>query len=300
MNFENPKVTVRMSAYNHELFVEQAILSIINQTYQDFELLVIDDGSSDRTPEILERLSQAHGFYFERQDNMGAVPTINKIAKMARGEYFTGCASDDFWPPYRLEEQVEALESNPTVALVHGIPSVVDMDGMVVVDERFQLEQMLDGESAFADMVWRRKKFQTTTVMVRSEVYCQLGGYDESIAVEDVDWMLRVTRHYPIKAIGRVWSFYRKHGENWTLTAPGGRRLIRAERQVAKKLGGRAGAVFLFTGLPVWFQIARRSNLPSRYFYLLLLPLYFWHTPYLKQLGALVMRKFGSGRGVIG
>jgi alpha-1,3-rhamnosyltransferase len=300
MNLDNPKVTVRMSAYNHEQYVEQAILSIVNQTFQDFELLVIDDGSSDRTPEIIERLSKEYGFYYERQENMGVVRTLNKLVGMAKGEYMTGCASDDFWPLTRLEEQVAALDENPDAALVHGIPAIVDGAGNITTDRRYGLEQMLDGEGSFKDMLWRRKKFQTTTIMIRVSVCRELGGYDEAIGVEDVDWMLRVTRSYPVKAINHVWSYYRKHGENWTMTQAGAKSLIRAECQVASKLGIPAGWIFRFSGLPVWFLIARRSDLPSRYAYLFLLPLYFWKKSFVKNwiaviLGENLMRKwFGS------
>jgi alpha-1,3-rhamnosyltransferase len=297
MNLDNPKVTVRMSAYNHEQYVEQAILSIVNQTYQDFELLVIDDGSSDSTPEIIERLSKEYGFYYERQENMGVVRTLNKLVGMAKGEYMTGCASDDFWPLTRLEGQVAALDENPDAALVHGIPAIVDGAGNITKDRRYGLEQMLDGEGSFKDMLWRRKKFQTTTIMIRVSVCRELGGYDENIGVEDVDWMLRVTRRYSVKAIDCVWSYYRKHGENWTMTQAGAKKLIKAECQVASKLGIPAGWIFRFSGLPVWFLIARRSDLPSQYAYLFLLPLYFWNKLFVKNwiavlLGENLMRKW--------
>ncbi len=301
MNLTNPKVTVRMSAYNHEAYVEEAILSILNQSYQDFELIVIDDGSKDSTSEIIERLSEEHGFYYERQQNMGLVRTLNKITSMARGEYLTGCASDDFWPPTRLEEQVLALDASPESALVHGIPSIVDEGGNISKDRRYGLEQMLDGEGAFKDMIWRRKKFQTTTVMIRVSVCRDLGGYDENIAVEDIDWMLRVTRKYPVKAVAKIWSYYRKHGENWTMTKVGAKKLITAECQVAAKLGFPAGWIFRFSGLPVWLLIARRSNLPSRYAYVLLLPFYFWKKSFVKNclavlLGENLLRKWLGGQ----
>lgn len=289
MNQDNPKVTVRMSAYNHEAYVEQAILSIVNQTYQDFELIVIDDGSKDSTPQILERLSEEHGFYFERQENMGLCRTLNKLVGMAKGEYFTGCASDDFWPPTRLEEQVAALDASPKSALVHGIPAIVDDSGNVITDARYQLQHMLDGPEAFRDMIWRRKKFQTTTVMIRLSVCRELGGYDETIAVEDIDWMLRVTQKYPVKAVGKIWSYYRKHGENWTMTKAGAKKLVRSERQVASKLAFPAGVIFRFSGLPIWFLVARRSKLPSRYAYLLLLPLYFWNKLFLSNFVAVIL-----------
>ena len=111
MNLVDPMVTVLVPAYNHEKYVEQTILSIVNQTYQDFELIVIDDGSSDQTPEILERLSQEHGFYFERQENMGVTKTLNKIISKAKGQYIVGCASDDAMPRNRLEIQ-DAMPRN--------------------------------------------------------------------------------------------------------------------------------------------------------------------------------------------
>ncbi|MDB4360779.1 glycosyltransferase [Akkermansiaceae bacterium] len=289
MNLTNPKVTVRMSAYNHEAYVEEAILSILNQTFQDFELIVIDDGSKDSTPKIIERLSQEHGFYYERQENMGVVRTINKITPMARGEYLTGCASDDFWPSTRLEEQVAALDASPESALVHGIPAIVDGSGKVIADARYELEHMLDGREAFRDMVWRRKKFQTTTVMIRLSVCRELGAYDETIAVEDIDWMLRVTQRYPVKAVGKIWSYYRKHGENWTMTAGGAKKLIRSESQAASKLPFTVGVIFRFTGVPIWFLIARRSKLTSRYAYLFLLPLYFWNKSFLTNFLAVLV-----------
>jgi alpha-1,3-rhamnosyltransferase len=284
-----PKVSVLVPCYNHCQYVEQAILSIVRQTYQDFELIVIDDGSSDASPEILKRLSDEYGVTLIVQENQGLVRTLNRLISLASGEYITLCASDDFWPEVRLEEQVAALDSEPEVALVHGIPAIVDGEGSVVRDERFQEHQMLDGKSAFRDLAWRKKRFQTTTIMIRASVYSELGGYDEDIAVEDIDYMFRVARKYPIKAVGKVWNYYRKHGENWTMNGPGAKRLIACEQQVVRKLGLRWGTIFIFSGLPVWFQIARRSNLPSRFLYVLLLPFYFWNKTYLKQLAALCL-----------
>jgi glycosyltransferase involved in cell wall biosynthesis len=216
------------------------------------------------------------------------VKTLNKLISKAKGEYITICASDDFWPPTRLEEQVAALGENPDAALVHGIPAIVDEAGNIAKDKRYGLEQMLDGETAFEDLLWRRKKFQTTTIMIRASVYEELGGYDENIAVEDVDWMLRVTRSYPVKAIARVWTYYRKHGENWTMTPAGAHKLIRAERQVARKLGGRAGCIFAFARVPSWLLLERRAQSGRRFLYLLLLPFYFWSKLFVFNFFAVV------------
>ncbi|HAV13201.1 MAG TPA: hypothetical protein DCX06_06895 [Opitutae bacterium] len=285
---DEPRVTVLMSAYNHEKYVEQAIRSVVNQTFQDFELIVIDDGSSDSTPEILNRLSEEYSFYFERQENAGLTPTLNKLNRMARGTCITGCASDDFWPPTRLEEQVAVLDAHPDVAFVHGVPSEVNEDGDVVVERCFKLDQMLDGDSAFEDLIWLRKRFQTTTHMMRRIVWEELGGYDETIEVEDVDWMLRVTRNYKVMAVDKVWNYYRKHGDNWTMSKSGADKLIRSEQKVARKLGLRYGMPFLFRRIPSWLLICRRSGNPRGYRYLWLILFFFWHRAFLRDFCLIV------------
>lgn len=295
-----PKVSVLVPCYNHSAYVEQTIHSILEQSFNDYELIVIDDGSTDDSPDILSVLAERYGFSYQRQSNQGLVRTLNALVAKSSGEYITICASDDYWPTDRLAEQVELLDSNPDVALVHGVPSVVDRSGTIVRPARFAKEDMLDGRGAYRDMAWRRRKFQTTTIMVRASVYEALGGYDIDIPVEDIDFMFRVTRTYPILASERVWNYYRKHGDNWTMTSSGGRRLISSEWKVALKLGWPLGVIFLFTGMPVWFQITRRSGLPSRFLYLLLFPIYFWHKTYLKQFASLLLGKSGSQRATIG
>ncbi len=118
-NKDRTLVSVIMSAYNHAAYVEQAIESILAQTYDNFELLVIDDGSSDDTAAIIEKLSRTHGFYFKRQENRGLPVTLNELVQISSGDYITACASDDFWPSTRLDEQVSLLVNNPEYDIVH-------------------------------------------------------------------------------------------------------------------------------------------------------------------------------------
>ena len=271
MNRENPKVTVRMSAYNHEAYVEQAILSIVNQTYQDFELLVIDDGSTDRTPEILERLSQEHGFYYERQQNMGLPKTLNKLIRMANGEYITGCASDDYWPEDRLEEQVAILDHKPRVDLVHGNFTAVDGGNQVIPTGGLK-GVPLDGPHEFPYFVRRKRSYSTCTIMVRTDAFHRVGLYDETISVEDFDWMLRATRILNIHYSGKPWVFYRRHGENWTRTSSGAVKLADASYQEAKELGFYWGSVFIFYKANVLLRFEMLANRKRRFFFLLLLP----------------------------
>ena len=288
MNLDNPKVTVRMSAYNHEQYVEQAILSIINQTFQDFELLVIDDGSSDSTPEIIERLSREYGFYYERQENMGLVRTLNKLVGMAKGEYLTGCASDDFWPLTRLGEQVAAMDANPAVGLVHGLPIVVDSKGHEVCRDFIRPVEMLDGSDEYKSIASRKRRYTTTTVMARRDVYDTVGGYDEGIKTEDLDWTLRALMQFRIKAVPSYWTHYRKHGENWSMTPKGLKGILESNFAVCAKLPCATRFRFVYSRIPIWFSWERKIRTKRAYFYPLLLPLYFFHREFLYNLYALI------------
>jgi alpha-1,3-rhamnosyltransferase len=281
MNKDNPKVTVRMSAYNHEQYVEQAILSIVNQTFQNFELLVIDDGSSDRTPEILERLSQDHGFYFERQQNMGLPKTLNKLIAMAKGEYVTGCASDDYWPKARLEEQVDVLDDAPSIDMVHSKVTVVDNDG-AEIKLRGCAKPFVNGRNQFVKFIMHKLRYFSGTAMIRKEVFNRIGGYHEGIAVEDFEWWMRACRKLDIQFVDTVWTYYRHHPNNWLKTPSGALKGADSHYVVAKELGWRYGCLFLMTMIPSLFYWECTAGRKRRFFYLLFLPILFWNTRFLK------------------
>ena len=266
MNLVNPKVTVYMSAYNHEAYVEQAILSIVNQTYQDFELLVIDDGSTDNTPVILERLSQEHGFYFERQENMGLPRTLNTLMGMAKGEYFTGSASDDFWPLNRLELQVEAMDANPRVDIIHGDFKQVDTDGHII-EACVPVRKPISGSGQFLPCLCGNRRYSAPTMMIRSVAWMKVGPYDVTILVEDFDWFLRAVRCCEIIHIKSDLVYYRKHNSNWTTTSGGLTKIADSSYLVARKLGLVYGAIFLFCKSPLLYQYECAAGRKRRYFF---------------------------------
>lgn len=285
MNKKNPKVTVYMSAYNHEQYVEQAILSIINQTYQDFELLVIDDGSTDRTSDILERLSQEHGFHFESQENLGLPRTLNKLISMAKGEYITGCASDDFWPPNRLEEQIQEFVNDDYIDMVHANVLFVDVNSSLVPVSISKNRKMpVDGRTEFLPLIAHRRRYNTTSMMVRRSSFNSVGYYDESIGVEDFDWWVRATRILNIKFCQeRTWTFYRVHSNNWVRRPDGALKSVKSHYAVVRKLGIFHGSIFFMTkisGVMLWETIARRKR---RYFYIFLFPFLFWNLSFIKS-----------------
>ena len=108
------KISVIMPCYNHEQYVERAIISVYDQVYKDFQLIVVDDGSSDASVQVLEDLRNRLGFTLLTQRNQGVCKTLNRaIHEAADGEYIALLASDDFWHSDKLRLQIDALSKNP-------------------------------------------------------------------------------------------------------------------------------------------------------------------------------------------
>jgi len=112
-----PRLTVIMPAYNAEKFLEESISSILKQTFSDFELLIGDDGSTDRTMEIIRSFSDERIIVIRNEKNLGIANTLNRLIEASRGEYIARQDSDDISLPKRLEKQVDFLDKNPEIGL---------------------------------------------------------------------------------------------------------------------------------------------------------------------------------------
>lgn len=286
-----------MPAYNHKRYIEKAILSIVTQTFQDFELIVINDGSTDNTGEILDRLQAKYGFKLIHQENAGLTKTLNRLIRLAEGKFITGCASDDYWPPTRLEEQVQCLHEHPEVDLVHGKFTTVDNEDKLVPNGGFK-GNPIEGPNEFPQFVRRKRSYLTGTIMVRAEAFHRVGFYDENIAVEDFDWMLRATRILNIKFVPSSWTFYRRHGENWGMTQKGAARMADSSYQEARKLGLYWGSVFLFYKSPQLLKLESKARRKHRFLFILFLPLLIVNFRFTKELIKKSARRISGREGV--
>lgn len=113
-----PKVSVVMPAYNAEKYIGESIKSILNQTFIDFEFIIINDGSRDRTKEIILSYSNDRIVYLENEINSGIVVTLNKGLEYATGEYIARMDADDIAVAERLEKQIEFMEENKDVGVL--------------------------------------------------------------------------------------------------------------------------------------------------------------------------------------
>src|ERR1700680_300023 len=126
----SPKVSVVMSVFNGQTFLSEAIESILGQTFRDFEFLIIDDGSTDRTAEILSTIAQSDGrIQIVSRSNKGRAISLNVGINLAAGKYIGRMDADDVALPRRLEQQVTFMEQHPGVVLLGGAVELISAAG---------------------------------------------------------------------------------------------------------------------------------------------------------------------------
>jgi len=113
-----PRISVVMSAYNSEKYIKEAIDSILSQTYEDFEYIIINDGSTDKTEEIIQSYNDDRIVYVNNEENIGLTKSLNKGIKMAKGEYIARMDADDISLPHRFQKQVDFMDANHDVGVV--------------------------------------------------------------------------------------------------------------------------------------------------------------------------------------
>jgi glycosyltransferase involved in cell wall biosynthesis len=196
-----PKVSIILPTYNGAKWIAEAIQSLIYQTFVDWELLVIDDGSKDDTGNIVQDFAKKDSrvFYIKNKQNIGLQKTLNKGINLSRGKYIARLDDDDTWTDkLKLENQVNFLEENKDHVLVG--------TGVIVVDERGnEILRYLNPktDSAIRAVFLRRNPFVHSSVVFRKESVVSVGMYSEdgdSLHVEDYDLWLKLGR------IGKVYN----------------------------------------------------------------------------------------------
>lgn len=205
----SPLVSVIVPCYNHEKYIEKCLLSVLNQTYQSIQLLVIDDGSKDNSFSIIKSMAEQYGFFCQYQNNRGLSTTLNcTIKEYAKGDYICCLASDDYWPANKLELQVAFMENNPQYELTYGKALEFDDENQ----ESTLIGEIYQGR-IFNELI-KRNFVPALTIMYRRKVFNHIGGYDESLRIEDWDFLLRVANLFQIAGINQLLGYYRKHLQN--------------------------------------------------------------------------------------
>jgi GT2 family glycosyltransferase len=213
----SPKVTVLMAVHNGEPYVRDALRSVLDQTFTDFELLVVDDASTDGTRKIVECLGDERVRVLRNERNVGQVPSLNRGLAEAKGIYVARLDADDACKPVRLARQVEILDTQPRVGLVGTWMEAIDERGRTLG----VLEKRLDD---YVDFIYHtlimRVYVSHPSSMYRLEPVRKLGGYDEATGpAEDKDlWRKLALERYEARIVPEHLVLYRLHDRQLSQT----------------------------------------------------------------------------------
>ena len=203
-----PKISVLIAVYNAEKYIQQALKSIYNQTYQDFEIILVDDASTDKTSEILFNMKDSRTFIYRNSENKGLTKSLNIGLKLCRGEYIARMDADDISHPQRFKKQVRYLDENPKCLVLGSWYGRIDSTGQI----------------------WGTKETPTTyenirknlligncvghgSAMLRRSSLVEIGGYNEKyICAQDYDLWLRLSEVGELRNLGEYLYYLR----SWT------------------------------------------------------------------------------------
>lgn len=208
-----PQVTVLMSTYNRENYICEAIESILAQTFQDFEFLIINDGSVDRSREIILSYQDPRIRLVENEQNIGIPRSLNKGLSLAQGELIARLDSDDLSEPERLARQVAFLEAHPEIAMVGSAYQEVDQEGNLL--ETYRLP--CDATGIRWGLLFYTP-FLSSSVMFRRAILQTVGLYNENFPyAQDHELWVRIAKSSPVANLDESLVKYRVHPSSVTL-----------------------------------------------------------------------------------
>jgi len=214
-----PLVSVCVPVYNHEKFVEECLRSIISQDYSNIELIVINDGSTDASDEVVKGLvaiceERFVRFKYVNRHNSGLCKTLNEAIDWSRGEFFSAVASDDAWYQNKISSQVSIFyELDESFAAVSSELQQIDGCGNILGYVNKPEHSGLGFD--FEDVIFGRSRIPAPAAIIKMSALRETGGYNEASIIEDLYMWLNLTnRGYKIFLSPQVLAKYRVHGEN--------------------------------------------------------------------------------------
>lgn len=238
-----PTVSVNLCCYNGEKFLEEALQSIFLQTYKDWELVVVNDGSTDSTEQIIQRhRNSGRPIVYHYQKNAGLGNARGKAFELSSGDYLAFIDQDDIWLPQKLEKQMQVVDTDPSVGLVYSDSYYIDKNGNEV-GTAFRRAPPPSGDP-FVGLLTRRNFMPCLTVLVKRETVREVGGFSMTLKfIEDLDLFLKIAHKYKVSCIHEPLTKYRIHEGN---------------------LGGTGSVGMTKETLQVLRELVERLDLPSK------------------------------------
>lgn len=256
-----PLVSVLIPAYNHENYIQETIESIINQTYPNIELIILDDGSKDKTwekitelkPKCENRFVKSH---FETKQNEGTCITLNKLLKLSSGEFVYIIASDDLAKPQAIEKEVKFLQNNPDYALAVGDNEYVDSMGKQIfrtqkaftsniknakyktvkefLSSKLKIDFLSDDFGSYKTLY--KENYIPNGYLIRKNIFETIGKFTKNAPLEDFWLMLQISKYKKMKYIDEILFSYRIHDTNTIGNSTRMRELTTQTRNYEQKL----------------------------------------------------------------
>lgn len=209
-----PRVSILLTCYNHLRFLAAAYQGVLDQTFSDYEIVAVDDGSTDGTREWLSARPEPIRLIFN-EANLGTYATLNAGLAAAKGEFIAVLNDDDLWAPQKLEKQLELLARHSGVGLVHTGGHFIDGQGERMDGSPLGFDFPSEESDDILLSLLYMNKIIASAALVRTECFAQLGGFNESyFGSGDWEMWLRIARQWEIGFVPEPLTYYRVHGTN--------------------------------------------------------------------------------------
>jgi glycosyltransferase involved in cell wall biosynthesis len=207
-----PKVSVVMATYNRAHFLGESIQGILDQSFKDFEIIVVDDGSTDNTEEVVSHFP----VIYLRQENQGPVVAQNKAIELSQAEYITFQGSDDIFLQDAISKNLDMLDHHPEVAFSYGQVYLIDEAGQIVglrKPNREKISYVREGVEEIRRLVLWGNRIPACTVMARRSCIDEVGFFNPTFrsGSEDFDLWVRLAKRYSVAYIAEPLAKYRIH-----------------------------------------------------------------------------------------
>lgn len=205
---EKPLVSVLLPSFNHDKYIKEAILSVLNQTYENIELIVIDDGSTDNSNEIISNLQKVYNFKYIHRENRGVIKTLEELLSYSKGEYISLFSSDDIYVNNKIEILVDYLENNKEYAVAYSKISIINEDSNFIshVDEDYKTGNI------FNELLTGDFFINGLGALIRMDIYKKFHRSDSYI--DDLQLWLEISKYYKFVFVNEYLAYYRIHNNH--------------------------------------------------------------------------------------